>query len=265
MIRQLILGISAATLVSTPAFAHNVWLLPSSTVLAKADTITVDAAVSNDLFFFNYRPLALDNLKITGPDGSLLSPENLHNGKLRSVFDLTLSKPGTYRMEVINQGVFANYVLNGEKKRWRGTAAELGKAIPSEATQVEITESIGRIETYATLGKPTPVRDVRDGLAIQAKTHPNDLVKGETAQFILTIDGKPASNTEVSVTPGGTRYRNQLKEVTVKTDTNGVFSIQWPSAGLYWLEATSKDQKTTVTAAKERRLSYALTVEVLPD
>lgn len=36
------------------AQAHNVWLLPSTTVLSKSEWITVDAAVSNDLFFFNH-------------------------------------------------------------------------------------------------------------------------------------------------------------------------------------------------------------------
>jgi hypothetical protein len=38
------------------AQAHNAWLLPSSTVFSKADTVTVDAAVSNDLFVANHAP-----------------------------------------------------------------------------------------------------------------------------------------------------------------------------------------------------------------
>jgi len=47
------------------AMAHNLWMKPSATVLSKADWVTVDAAVSNDIFFFNHRPLAVDKLTIT--------------------------------------------------------------------------------------------------------------------------------------------------------------------------------------------------------
>ncbi len=70
------------------AQAHSVWMKPSSTVLSKADWVTVDAAVSNDMFFFNHRPLGLDKLVITAPDGSTVEPKNAHKGELRSVFDL---------------------------------------------------------------------------------------------------------------------------------------------------------------------------------
>src|SRR2546427_12711340 len=76
------------------AQAHNLWLLPSTTVLSKAEWITVDAAVSNDLFFFNHVPLGLDNLVVSAPDGSAVAPQNAHRGKLRSVFDLDLQQSG---------------------------------------------------------------------------------------------------------------------------------------------------------------------------
>src|SRR4051812_47665795 len=45
---------AAAALLSTPAAlsAHRMWLLPSATVFSGTDGwVTVDAAVSNDLFF----------------------------------------------------------------------------------------------------------------------------------------------------------------------------------------------------------------------
>ena len=70
------------------AQAHNVWLKPSSTVLSKAEWITVDAAVSNDLFFFNHFPLNIEKLAVTAPDGGTVQPENVSRGKLRTVFDL---------------------------------------------------------------------------------------------------------------------------------------------------------------------------------
>ena len=80
------------------AQAHKSWLLPSATVLTQDQWITVDAAVSNDLFYFNHVPLRLDSLQITAPDGSALQPENPFTGKFRSSFDLHLDKPGTYKL-----------------------------------------------------------------------------------------------------------------------------------------------------------------------
>jgi hypothetical protein len=44
------------------AQAHKAFLIPSETVLSRTGWITVDGAVSNDLFYFNLAPMRLDNL-----------------------------------------------------------------------------------------------------------------------------------------------------------------------------------------------------------
>ncbi len=267
MIRSIAVAALAATVLYLPfeAKAHNVWLLPSSTVLAKAETVTVDAAVSNDLFFFNHVPLGLDHLRIKGPDGRTLAPENPHRGRLRSVFDLPLDQPGTYQLAVINSGVVASYRFKGETQRWRGSPEALAREIPAQATDLQVTESLGRIETFVTLGKPTPVTASGQGLELQAITHPNDLVSGEAASFVLLLEGKPAVGIEVTAIRGGTRYRDKPEAMTATTDAQGRFSFTWPAAGMYWLEATARDRHVSVPQARERRLTYALTLEVMPD
>ena len=51
MKRTLTLTLALAALLPLSAFAHQAWLQPSQTVIAGTDPwITVDAAVSNDLF-----------------------------------------------------------------------------------------------------------------------------------------------------------------------------------------------------------------------
>ncbi len=250
---------------ATTAQAHNVWLMPSTTVLSKPDWITVDAAVSNDLFFFNHVPLRLAGLVVTAPDGSTMAPENSHTGKLRSVFDLNLTQAGTYRLAVINAGLNASYKdkATGEPRRWRGTAEKLAE-IPADAQELRVSQSVGRVETFVTVGKPSQIKLSGQGLELVPVTHPNDLVKGEPATFAFHMDGKPAANLDVAVVLGGTRYRDSLNEVNLTTDGDGRFTVTWTDAGMYWIEAGAKDDKTTVPQAKERRLSYAGTVEVLP-
>ena len=245
--------------------AHNAWLMPSSTVLSKADWITVDAAVSNDLFFFNHNPLNLDSLAVTAPDGSAVKPENMFKGKLRAGFDLNLTQPGTYRLALINEGVFARWKdkATGQTRRARGTPENIASQIPADATEVEVTQSAGRNETFVTVGKPSALRASCKGLEL-VTSNPTDLVKGEKTSFTLQLDGQPAKELEVTVTLGNTRYRDKLDELKVKTDAKGQFSVTWPEAGMYWLDASTTDKKTSLPQAKERRLSYAATLEVMP-
>ncbi|KRA02348.1 DUF4198 domain-containing protein [Achromobacter sp. Root565] len=246
------------------AHAHDVWIVPSSTVLSGTDSwITVDAAVGNDKFYFNHAPLRLDGLTVTAPDGNAAEAENINRGKLRSTFDLQIKQAGTYRVAVVNDGVFARWKENGKNKRYFGKVEGMAQAVPAKADELEVSQSLGRVETFVTAGKPSALKPVGRGLELAPVTHPNDLFTDEAATFQMLLDGKPAADLEVNVVPGGSRYRDKVGEIQLKTDQDGKFSVKWPQPGLYWIEAGMEDAKVTVPQAKKRRLSYAGTVEVL--
>lgn len=255
-----------ASLVSTLAQAHSQFLLPSSTVLSKPQWITVDGGVGTDMFFFNHAPLRLDGLAVTAPDGSALTPENVVVGKVRSAFDLNLTQVGTYRIANATAGVIARYKdkATGQNKGFRGTAESFAKDVPADAEDLQVNEAVSRIESFVTVGKPSAVKAIGVGLELVPITHPNDLYAGEKASFAIRLDGKPAANLDVEVVPGGNRYRDKVGEIALKTDTKGEVSITWPQPGLYRLEVRTTDDKTTFKQAKERRLLYAATFEVLP-
>ncbi|MCL1635224.1 DUF4198 domain-containing protein [Luteimonas sp. SX5] len=249
------------------AMAHKAWLQPSQTVIAGENpVVTVDAAVSNDLFYFNHVPLKLDNLSIVAPDGSKQAPSNPATGKYRSVFDVELKQTGTYRIGVINDYATASWEENGQPKRWRGTPATFAAEVPKNAKGLQVGQSVSRVETFVTNGSPndTAIKPSGNGLEMVPVTHPNDLFAKEEAKFRLEIDGKPAAGLDVQIIRGGTRYRNAQDEIKLKTDANGEFAVTWPEPGMYWLEATSQDDKVTVPGAKQRRLGYVATLEVLP-
>ena len=65
------------------------------------------------------------------------------------------------------------------------------------------------------------------------------------------------------VIPGGKRYRNDEGAMNLTTGADGVLTVTWPTAGMYWLNATATDARTTVPRATERRMSYVTTLEVL--
>src|SRR5680860_181977 len=262
------LGLILFLLLPGAAHAHRAWLLPSATVLSGTESwITVDAAISNELFYFEHHPLQLEDLTITGPDGEKITPQNPATGKYRSTFDIEMKQPGTYKLAVAGSSLFASYEQGGERKRWRGKSEDLDSEIPADAQNLKVTQSQRRLETYATLGAPSEatLKTAGEGLELAPVTHPNDLFEGEEARFKLLLDGEPASNVEVSIVRGGNRYRDSLDEIKLTTEDDGSFAVTWPEPGMYWLQASATDDKTTIDKASERRLGYVATLEVLPE
>jgi len=108
-----------------PAQAHKLWLLPSHTSVSEPQWVTVDASISNDIFAVE-RAYPLDYLQVTGPDGQAATVENLLKGHRRSVFDVNLDKPGSYRIAVANHAMLSlphGARLSFSPKRWWETPA----------------------------------------------------------------------------------------------------------------------------------------------
>lgn len=281
--RKPLIALAAIAAIAAPAaVAHRMWLLPSSTTVSGTDNwITVDAAVSNDLFFFDHQPLRVVPT-VTQPDGTAGAVENHAVGKFRATFDVHLTQQGTYKIAVVNEGVIGRYTLNGETKMLpRGTTpATLASAIPAGATDVVTSESLTRNEIFVTQGEPTSTvfKTTGKGLELVPVTHPNDLVAGEAATFQFLLDGKPAAGMFVTAIPGGNRYRDSLGQMDLKTDAQGKVSIQWPTPGMYWLNVTpnapreegaqgpggpGQGPRAMPAGPMPRRVSYTTTLEVL--
>ena len=287
-LRTPLIAIGAVAALAAPAaLAHRVWMIASSTSVSGSDNwVTVDAAVSNDLFFFDHQPIRVVPT-VLQPDGTQGTIENHAVGKFRATFDVHLTQQGTYRIGAVSQNVFGSYKLNGENKMIpRGTTVDkLATVIPAGATDVQTTESLSRNEIYVTQGAPTTTvfKPSGKGIELVPVTHPNDLVAGEAATFQFLLDGKPAPNLFVTVIPGGIRYRDALKQQDLKTGADGKVSINWPDPGLYWVNVTPNRPRQEgqggpgagapgagglqgagrPAGPPQRRVSYVTTVEVL--
>ncbi len=279
--RMMIAATLSALALSSAAGAHRQWMLPSATTLSGTDSwVTVDAAVSNDLFYFEHFPMRTENITVTLPDGTAGKIENAATGRYRSMFDVHLTQPGTYRIGSISTGVMGSYMLNGKRERLpRGTTREtLAKAVPAGATDVQVAEGSNRNEVFVTLGAPTTTifKPTGQGIEFVPITHPNDLLSGEAASFQFLLDGKPASGLKVTIIPGGIRYRDNLGQMDLVTDGEGKLSVKWPQPGMYWLNASvaggreggapgenAQQQRPAAPAGPPRRASYITTLEVL--
>lgn len=272
MFRKTVLALALASLLPGAAHAHRSWLLPSSShVEGKDPWVTVDAAVSENLFDVDTNALKLDGLVITDPAGANIQPDTVLNGRLRNSIDLKLTKPGTYRVAIVGESLMANYKLNGEAKRFRGSLENFAKEVPANATDIQKTVTYSRNETFVTNAQANDaaLKPSNTGLEMVPLTDPTDLRAGEKASFRFLLDGKPAAKLGFSLIPGGVKYRGVLNEIRVVTDEKGEASVTWPNAGMYWLTASWPERAPMVEGQPPapppaRRVSYAATLEVLP-
>lgn len=137
--------------------------------------------------------------------------------------------------------------------------------IPANATDLDLTETMGRNEFFVSAGEPSDdlFKPVGKGLEFVPVTLPTDLVSNEPGQFRFLVDGQPAAGLEVEVIPGGRRYRDSDATQKLKTDDQGMLTVQWPMAGMYWINASLTDAKPSHPKASKRRMSYTATLEVL--
>ena len=229
------------------AEAHRPWMVPSATVLSGDSAwVSVDAAVSNELFYADHNPMRLDGVVVTAPDGSIDKIQNAFTAKYRSTFDVQLSKPGTYKIGTNANTVMASWTENGEVKRFRGSAEDFAKQVPANAADLKTIKSANRNEIFVTRDAPTTTvfKPTGKGLEFVPVTHPNDLVSGEAATFKFLLDGKPAADLEVTFAPGNSRYRTTPGEFKAKTGADGSFKVTFPEAGMYWMNAVVRSGET---------------------
>lgn len=279
--RSVLIAACAAGALAAPALAHRQWLLPSATTLADSGQwVTVDAAISNDLFYPDHFPMPLERVKVWAPDGSEAQMENAAKGRYRSTFDVKVDKPGTWKIGTENASVMGSFKVNGEEWRVggrRGPPPAAGaparpmpnivatpEEIPAGATEVKLTEVSGRNFIFVTAGEPTTTvfAPTGKGLEFQPVSHPTSLVADEPAEFRFLIDGKPAAGVKVTVVPGGKKFREAEGAQELTTGADGSVKVSWPVPGFYWISATLTDDRATTPRATERRMSYTTTVEV---
>jgi hypothetical protein len=286
----------AGLLFASAAHADHPFVLPSNTAYSGDSPVaTFDAAGSDHVFFFDHRPLPLASIAITAPDGNKAEPYNTLQSRYRTSFDLKLEQQGTWKIASVQAMIAGSFKLNGEERRVGGRPGGVGgpggpgaaraaggpapapggeprrqppvpfEEIPAEATDVHLTEMLGRAETFVSAGAPTTaaLKASGKGIELEPVTHPNEVVAGETARFRFLIDGKPAPGLAVTLVPGGDRYRDDAGEVTLKTGADGVVAIKWPGAGMYWVGAEAEDKAPSEKRAEARRMSYSVTLEVM--
>lgn len=268
-LRTVLVTTALFALAAQPVFAHRFWIIPSSSTLSgEKPWITVDAAISNSLFFPDHAAPAVEWFTVTGPDAKEVPLQNASKGRYRTTFDVELAVPGTYKIATVRSFLFASWEEGGETKRWRGTAADFAKEGLKGKPGLELSRTESRVETFVTAGDTSEevLKPTGKGLElVLAKNHPNDLFSGEKATFILHKDGVPAAGAKILFIKGDGRYRDDAGEVKITAGEDGSFQIEPKEAGRYWLSASTEGKGSAIDGIETpTRYSYTATFEVLP-
>jgi hypothetical protein len=277
-----IVNILALTTVlfSAAALSHGRWLLPSHTNVTgkSAHAVTFDMSISNDLFQGHYgfvqastvtdfskldaTPASLDVIE---PNGEWRRDIPFHWLNIRSSGFDTIKTEGTHHY-VLNQSdvffvIFKD--LNGELDRRFGKLENM--TLPSGSEVVNTIRYIPTIHTFVSRNKMTTPGRLNRGLELVAKGHPNDLFVGEEASFEVYFNGKPLDKElEVQVVRGNTRYRNEREQQTYTLKDTNEFTVTFPKAGMYLVEAELK-QPSSEKGIKLDRWALFTTLEVNPE
>lgn len=261
------LAAAAIAGVSTSVSAHRIWMLPSTfTLSGEKERVTVDAAISNDLFFPNHVAMELNEISATAPDGSDVELLNGAEGEIRTTFDLKLEQQGTYKIAELAKTYFARWQEDGKEKRARNSLENLLERGIAEKEGAAFMVAERRVETFVTLGAPSNqvFAPTGEGIELVPTTHPNDVYVDENVSFSFTVDGKPAAGLEVTILKGHDRYRDKPGEQKIKTDENGAISFKVSEPGRYWMSlfaVAGTREEGGLTLA--RRTSYTATFEAL--
>ena len=245
-----------AVAISGQASAHSRWLLPSHFTLSSehGEWVAVDASASNEVFNVD-KALSIDALSILTPSGKMARPSSSYKAHRKSVADYFIEDSGTYKItNNASASYFSSYKVGDKRQRARANKAELKAMVPANATNLQTTYGLTRVETYITMNNPTENYGT-DGqfLELLPKTHPAEIVENEAATFAFTYHGKAQAGVEIEITPDGARYRNTPDVLKLTTDKNGEVTFTPAHAGRYLLIAEyEQDAKNKTLADKEQ-------------
>jgi uncharacterized GH25 family protein len=244
-----------AIAISSHASAHSRWLLPSHFTLSseKGEWIALDATASNEVFNVD-KALSIDPLNILTPSGKKTRPSSTYKAHIKSVADYFIKESGTYKItNNSSASYFSSYKVANKRQRARVNKIELKALIPSNATDLQTTYGLTRVETYITMNNPTDNFEI-DGkfLELLPKTHPSEIVEEEAATFTFTYHGNVQAGVEVEVMRDGDRYRNDPEVIKLTSNNKGEITFTPKQAGRYLLIAEyQQDAKNSSLADKE--------------
>ncbi len=240
---------------ATAAHAHMPYVLPTLFDAGKADHVTVTSAFAEDAFV---PEVAMRDapFHLVAPDGSQATTGPVTYLRDLSVFEADLKTDGTYR------------ITTGQRAGRKGKMFRVGDAWvmrgeggdPKPGAQEVEVQSMTLADAYVTRGQTTQaaLKPVGTGLEIQPVTHPNAIVSGSDASFVLLFDGKPLPATQVTLFRSAGVHDGRKVATETKSDAQGRFSLQPDDAGTYLILVRHRGAAPAGSETPYRSYTYTL-------
>ena len=193
---------------------------------------------------------------LVGPDGKDLPNGPVTHLRDLSVFEAAVPAEGTYRVTSGQRaGRKGKMFKVGDKWEMRGEGGEP----PANAEQVDV-QSMTLADAYVTRGQPsdTALKPLGKALEIQAITHPNGIVSGSDASFVLLFDGKPLANADITLFRSAGVYDGRKAVAHAKSGGDGRFSLKPQDAGTYLILVRHRGAAPAGSETPYRSYTYTL-------
>jgi hypothetical protein len=243
-----------------PCAAHQKWLLPNFFVAEKGPAWLSFDVTWSDRPFTAEAGVGDQPLWVVDPSGRRQAPPTVFVGKTKSIAEIELTAPGTYRLEAIDPLTYWTQVEENGRTQWL-------KKPKSEVDAGSIKRSDlywSKATAYVTLGDPTatPPPDDAEPLDIRVAAHPNRLVASETVNLQVVSYGKPLPRAEVKVfAPDATGHE---PSATIKCDDGGSGTFSADTAGRFLLTCQLEREVTDDPKADIHSFNAYLTLEFEP-
>ncbi|MEM7219258.1 MAG: DUF4198 domain-containing protein [Pseudomonadota bacterium] len=222
------------------ALAHQQWLLPNWFIdSGDGSWVTFDHTFSDSRFRPGSGPSSYYQWWAVGPENLKESIPFLYLGKTRAIGEIELTKPGTYRLEgVENRMAWTRIKVDGEERWQPGTRADhVGREILTSRSY------FNKALAYVTLGESSsvPASTNGDPLEISFGVHPNRIAVGKTIRFRTLASGQALTGQDIEVyTELGGAHDDPVSRCT--SDREGWCELIFERAGLHLLVTSARGE-----------------------
>lgn len=238
--------------------AHQKWLLPNFFVAEKGPVWLSFDVTWSDTPFAAESGIGEQPLAVVRPDGRRDTPPSVFVGKTKSVAEVELTDPGTYRLEAIDPLTYWAQVEIDGKEKW----LRVPKNEVKEGTVKRSDLYWSTAVAYVTIGEPTdvPAADASEPLELTLSQHPSRLAVGDKLELRVVSYGKDVPSAEIQIF-GPTATGHDPTD-TVKCNMEGVGSYELPAAGRFLFSIELEQKTPDDPKADLKSFHVYLTVEV---
>ena len=246
------------TVVIASAFGHQQWILPNFFYTNhESPWLGIEHTSGDQRFVSGHGSGTL--LWIIHPKGWRMGrPSSIFIGQTRTVGEIKLREPGTYRIETDSPAQYVAEIEIDGKKRWVGKSKDQlsGKKI------IQSTHRWSQTTTFVTVKKYTKrvLEPTGAFLEIVPVTHPNKIFVGKP--FVVRVMSRGQSVSDQKVQVYSEMDSGHDATLVAVTDAKGECELTFPSPGRYLLTANLRQEAKDSSRANIDVFNVSMLVEV---